>query len=319
MALPAALVSLIGARLRRRPPPAQAPPLLGDEELEALRRRARLLRRRPVPGPLPGPRPSLFRGRGLELEGSRPYQPGDEPRHIDWRATARSGRPVTKLFREERESRLLILLDRGPAMHFGTAGRPKSALAARCAALLAFAAADAGEPVAALLAEPGGLRRFPPARRAVEALPLLQAAAAPPPRLPAPAAPGPGALLAEALRGLPPGALLCLVGDLRGLGEEDLPLLRAAAARHRLLALRIGDPAEEELPPAGRLRLADPRSGAGGPWTVDLSDPALRARYRELARERREALARLLARAGAELLELSTADAEPLAPLEARL
>ena len=80
---------------------------------------------------------SHFRGRGMEFDESRPYQPGDDPRSIDWRVTARSTTAYTKLFREERERPVLVCADLRSNMHFATRGCFKSVNAARAAALIA--------------------------------------------------------------------------------------------------------------------------------------------------------------------------------------
>ena len=79
---------------------------------------------------------SAFKGMGMEFDEVRPYQPGDEVRHLDWRVTARTGRPHTKLFREERERPILLWVDYRANMFFATRGVFKSVLAARAAALL---------------------------------------------------------------------------------------------------------------------------------------------------------------------------------------
>ena len=83
---------------------------------------------------------SRFRGRGMEFDESRPYQPGDDPRSIDWRVTARSTTAYTKLFREERERPVLVAVDLRSNMHFATRGCFKSVNASRAAALIAWAA-----------------------------------------------------------------------------------------------------------------------------------------------------------------------------------
>ena len=88
---------------------------------------------------------SHFKGRGMEFDESRPYQPGDDPRNIDWRVTARSSEAYTKLFREERERPVLIVTDLRSNMHFATQGCFKSVSATRAAALLAWAAHHRGD------------------------------------------------------------------------------------------------------------------------------------------------------------------------------
>lgn len=97
-----------------------------------------------------GPQASRLHGRGMDYAESRAYQPGDDVRRLDWRLTARSGRLHTKLFQEEREGRLLVLLDTHASMRFGTRARFKSVQAARAAAMAGWLAIRAGERVGAL-------------------------------------------------------------------------------------------------------------------------------------------------------------------------
>lgn len=108
-----------------------------------------------------GQQPSRLYGRGMDYAESRGYQPGDDVRRLDWRLTARSGRLHTKLFQEEREGRLLILLDAHESMRFGTRVRLKSVQAARAAALAAWYAVRAGERVG-LMAFGSGHRSLRP-------------------------------------------------------------------------------------------------------------------------------------------------------------
>lgn len=121
-------------------------------DLVALRGNAMRLRasRAKTRTPLAGAHASHLRGRGMDYAESRVYQPGDDARAIDWRRTARSGRMHTKLFREERERSLLLVMDTHASMRFGTRGRFKSVQAARAAALAAWSAAGAGDRVGAL-------------------------------------------------------------------------------------------------------------------------------------------------------------------------
>jgi len=118
-------------------------------ELIALRARVARLRVPPQDSRATrvGTQTSRLYGRGMDYAESRAYQPGDDVRRLDWRLTARIGRLHTKLFQEEREGQLLILLDRHAAMHFGTRVRFKSVQAARAAAIAAWYATKAGERV----------------------------------------------------------------------------------------------------------------------------------------------------------------------------
>lgn len=128
-------------------------------ELLALRARVGSLRlpQRQSRAARAGQQSSRLYGRGMDYAESRAYQGGDDVRRLDWRLTARSGKLHTKLFQEEREGRLLILLDTHASMHFGTRTRFKSVQAARAAALAGWLAIRAGERVGALAF--GGLRQ----------------------------------------------------------------------------------------------------------------------------------------------------------------
>lgn len=120
---------------------------------------------------------SVFRGRGMEFDESRAYQPGDDARAIDWRVTARRGTLHTKLFHEERERPVLLLADLRRSMQFGTRKQFKSVLAARIAAALAWVGVDGGDRVGGFVSTPGGLRSFPASRNMSAVLRLLKALA----------------------------------------------------------------------------------------------------------------------------------------------
>ncbi|MEC9460919.1 MAG: DUF58 domain-containing protein, partial [SAR324 cluster bacterium] len=102
-------------------------------------------------GTLGGPYLTKLKGRGMEFAEARPYQPGDDVRHIDWRVTARTGRTHTKLFREERERPVMLVLDQAQPMFFGSRERLKSVQAARIAALLGWRALLRGDRVGGVL------------------------------------------------------------------------------------------------------------------------------------------------------------------------
>src|SRR5665811_1284239 len=109
--------------------------------------------RRPALAQLQGGHRSAQRGRGLEFEEVRPYAAGDDARTIDWRVTARRGKPHTKLFREERERPVWIVADLHPGLFFGSRRQFKSALLLRAAALLGWVAALSGDRVGAVIAD----------------------------------------------------------------------------------------------------------------------------------------------------------------------
>ena len=144
-------------------------------DLIALRPRCQSLRlpmRQPAASALAGAYRSRFRGRGVDFLESRNYQPGDDIRNMDWRVTARTGRAHTKVFQEERERPVLVAVDAGPSLFFGTRKRLKSVAAAELAAVISWAAVRRGDRIGGFLFAPGshrelrpaGGRRAPPAR-----------------------------------------------------------------------------------------------------------------------------------------------------------
>lgn len=117
---------------------------------------------------------SVYRGRGMEFDEARIYQPGDDARAIDWRVTARTGKMHTKLFHEERERPVLILADLRASMHFGTRVQFKSVLAATIAAELAWVGIDGGDRVGGFILLPSGVTSFPATRNTSAMLRLLK-------------------------------------------------------------------------------------------------------------------------------------------------
>jgi uncharacterized protein (DUF58 family) len=288
--------------------------------LEELERAARILAvrsRREVSSAFAGGYRSAFRGGGIEFEESRPYVPGDDVRHLDWNALARTGSPYVKRFREERDQTLLLVLDVSRSMAFGSTGRSKAALAAHAAALLAGAATRAGDRVGLasfsealreeLAPERGERRLFPLLAR------LAQVASSPDGVGDLPAAlAGAGALLSR-------HAVVVVLSDFRDDSLLEGPAatrvrleLRRLARRHDVVAAVVEDPRDLELPAAGSLRVADAERGGRALWLR--TDPATREHYRAAAGARRRLLERKLRTAGADLLWLRT-DRDPLRAL----
>jgi uncharacterized protein (DUF58 family) len=118
---------------------------------------------------------SKLRGRGMDFAEARNYQAGDEIRHMEWRVTARTGRPHVKLYQEERERPVVILCDFNPSMYFGTRVAFKSVLAARLAAIVAWTAVKNGDKVGGLIFSPSRHDEFIPQSRHLGVLPFLSA------------------------------------------------------------------------------------------------------------------------------------------------
>ena len=257
---------------------------------------------------------SPFRGRGMEFDESRLYQPGDDIRNIDWRVTARTGKTHTKLFREERERPVFVWMDLRRPMHFATRGSYKSVLAAQLATLIAWSALNNGDRVGGLIFSEREHHELKPQRGKTAVLRLVNrivndAAWS------LPAAPGGDRQSLEpALQRLHrvarPGSLVFLISDFRELDSAaEIPLARLC--RHNEVAmLFVYDQLEQALPPPGRYRVSD----AGREFLVDSSDSHLAGHYREQFRARLGRLRRLSAANGMLLLPCRT-DAEPLSLL----
>ncbi len=149
------------------------------DELIALKGQAQRLAYKPQKTALQtGFHRSILKGRGMDFAELRHYQAGDELRHMDWRVTARTGRPHIKLYQEERERPVWLVADFNPSMYFGTRGAFKSVIAARLAALLAWTVVKQGDKIGALLSSPTHQQEFSPSTRSKTLLPLLAALSA---------------------------------------------------------------------------------------------------------------------------------------------
>lgn len=285
-------------------------PLLTPDEIAQLIEQARALteqrkQRHDVHQRHPGDSRSVHLGRGLDFEESRPYQPGDDIRDMDWRTTARIGKPYLKIYREEHHPMLHMVIDRGAGMRFGTRVRLKAAQAARVTALLAIASSrdcaciggtvveDAATP---LLCQPGD----------AGALAISEAAAAPCPPLGkgGDAAAAWDALLPRLIAEIPRGSRLVFVTDLHWLREEHASALNLLASRQEVAVCEILDPAEAMLPDVGLARFRDTASGATR-W-IDTASRNVRAVFQREAEAQRQARVLLLRRAGIAHLSVRT-------------
>ncbi len=255
---------------------------------------------------------SRFRGRGMEFDESRVYQPGDDARNMDWRVTARAGTPHVKLFREERERPLWLLVDQGPSMRFGTRVAFKSVVAAQAAALLAWAAADRGDRVGGLVFDERSRFEQRPAARTQGLLPLLQALAG---GGRAAGAAGLGDVLAAAdqlVHLARPGSLIFILSDFNHLTSERSTWLARLGRANEVVLVHIRDPLEELAPPPGLYPVTDGlRRGL-----LDTSVEARRSAWQRRFRNHLEILEGLARQHRAHLLWLNTA--EPVGPALAR-
>ena len=255
--------------------------------------------------PLIGLHHSKLRGRGVDFDQVRVYQPGDDVRTIDWRVTARTQEPHTKLFHEERERPVFIVVEQSQRLFLGSGRMFKSVLAAHAASLIGWAALGHNDRIGGLVFSDAEHHEIKPRRSKQSLLQLLNRLVRANQGLVTPqATPREGFSLAlrRAREVLRPGSLVVILCDERTLSdtaEQQLALL----ARHTdLILLPLSDPLDHALPAAGLLRFSE----LGAQLELDTHNPELRQAYREQGEARRARWQRLALRLGVLLLPLST-------------
>ncbi len=204
---------------------------------------------------------SAFKGRGMEFNETRPYQSGDDIRHLDWRVTARTGKPHTKLFCVERERPVFLWVDYRRPMFFATRGVYKSVIAAQAAALLAWSANYHGDRVGSIIFSEQIHYELKPQRGKSSVLRIIKHLAEHLAwRTPQRMATHPEAVtqaLIRLRRVVRPGSLIFMISDFRGLNSTVESQLAHVSRHNDIVVLFIHDELEHHLPPAGRYRLSD--------------------------------------------------------------
>lgn len=257
---------------------------------------------------LSGPYLSKIRGRGMEFEEVRIYQPGDDIRAIDWRVTARTGIAHTKQFREERERPVLVVVDQRQPMFFGSECAMKSLLAADLAAYIAWAALHKGDKVGGLVFNDTLHREIRPRRQKKAVLQFLHHLVSFNQALNNhPTAPQRPLLdaLKELRRIALPGTQVFFISDFHDLDEDCSALLHDITRHCEMIALQCFDPLEQELPRAGIYNATNGRQ----PIRFDSSNAAARARYREDFTLHQETLKKWLGKYNIPLLPVATCQA----------
>lgn len=263
---------------------------------------------------------SHFKGRGMEFDESRPYQPGDDPRNIDWRVTARSSEAYTKLFREERERPVLIMTDLRNNMHFATRGCFKSVNGARAAALLAWAAHHRGDRLGGIVFGDSRHRELRPRLGRQAALRYVHELVSHPDWTidVDHGAPDEEPPLTQAMamlrRVAHPGSLVIIVSDFVGLSRSAMSYLTGIARHNEVLAVFLSDPLERQSPPPGRYRIVSHDEE----MAIDTFAKGARTDYRQAFEERLHNFDIFCHRYGIHLLPLST-DEDPVAALQQAL
>lgn len=286
---------------------------MGDKITEMLKkvRQIEIRTNRQVSENLAGAYRSVFKGRGMDFEEAREYQPGDEIRSIDWNVTARTGKAHVKKYREERELTMMLAVDLSASGQFGSGDSSKREIAAEIASTLAFSAARNNDKVGLVLFTEDAEHIIPPRKGRRHILRLIRDILAFEPQ-------HRGTNIARALeevnRILKRRAIVVLVSDFLQGPDGKIPdpegksevfkALDITNRRHDLVCFEIVDPRETVLPALGVLTLED--SETGEIVSLDTSSAAVRKTYAEINARRLADFKRALARSKIDLLEIRT-------------
>jgi uncharacterized protein (DUF58 family) len=250
---------------------------------------------------------SVFKGRGMTFSEVREYQYGDDIRSIDWNVTARTGSPFVKIFEEERELTVVLMVDVSASGNFGTQERLKGEVAVELSAVLAFSAIKNNDKIVLMLFSDRVEKFVPPRKGRRHVLRVLRELLYHRPE-------GRGTDIGGALeylsRVVPRRAVVFLVSDF--MGENFIRPLSVAGKRHDIVAIRMGDAREAELPPMGMLEIEDPETGQR--LVVNTSDQGFLDAFRAGTRRARDELDRDFLRCKVDVIDIETGQAyvEPL-------
>ena len=247
---------------------------------------------------------TAFRGRGMSFSEVREYRPGDDVRDIDWNVTARSRKPHIKVYEEERELTMMLLVDVSGSRLFGSEERTKKNIITEIAAVLAFSAAQNNDKVGCIFFSDRVEKFIPPKKGKSHVLMIIRELIGFEPE-------SQRTCLSEPIRYLTNvnkkrcttfvlSDFMDPASDREGLNDA----LKIAGGKHDIVAIRVTDPREAELPDVGSVEMKDAESGAGV-W-VDTSSRAVRKEYAEAWRERTEEMERLLRRCRVDVATVAT-------------
>jgi len=262
---------------------------------------------------------SPFKGRGMEFDESRFYQPGDDIRNIDWRVTARTGKTHTKLFREERERPVFVWVDLRTTMFFATRGKFKSVLASHLACILAWSAVYSGDRIGGVVFSDDNHHELKPMRGKSGALRLINQLVQHPAwqnkninvETDKPTA---SKALIRLRRVVRPGSLVFLVSDFRYFDELAESQAVRLSQHNDVVMLFIHDPLEVSLPDSGKYRISNTHKEL----TIDTFDHSLTEQYQQRFLERRERLVTLSRKHKIRLIDCST-EHDPFSILQSGL
>jgi len=257
---------------------------------------------RRLDGLLQGDYRTLFYGHGLDFADIREYEPGDDVRYIDWNVSARMNTPYVRQYHEDRELAAHFLLDVSPSVDFGTVNALKRDRLVDFVAVLARLLTRHGNKIGAILYGGKDVRAIPAAGGKMQVLRLIHDLMTLP-RLESAPYTALSELLGAGLRTIKRRSLVFIVSDFFAAPgwERELGLL---SRRHEVVAIRLEDPRERELPDIGTVVMTDSETGEAV-W-VDTHDRRFRERFETAVREREARLAAAFARAGVDVMTIST-------------
>jgi len=242
---------------------------------------------------------SVFKGRGIEFEEVREYQPGDEVRSIDWNVTARTGRPFVKQFVEERELTLYLLMDVSASFVAGAVGEAKRAAAAELATLLSLAAVRNNDQVSLLLFTNELEHYLPPRKQESQVRHIISQLLSYPPQA---SGTDVGSVLDFLSRITRRRAIVFLFSDFQC--SDFIEPMRVVAQQHDLVAVSVTDTHENELPDVGLVRLRDSENGQFS--IVDTGSARIRSSLANAATAHQRELTTMLAEAQVDHLAVHT-------------
>ncbi len=242
---------------------------------------------------------SVFKGRGMNFAEVREYQHGDDIRTIDWNVTARAGTPFVKMFDEERELTVMLVVDVSASGEFGSRSRMKGEVAVEICAVLAFSAIKNNDKVGLIIFSDRIEKFVPPRKGRRHVLRVLRELLYFRPE-------GRGTDIAGALeylaRVVRRRAVVFVVSDFFATGYQKA--LAVAGRRHDTIVIRMGDPRERELPAVGYLELEDAETGEQ--LAVNVSGPVFRQAFHREVTDTQAALEREFRKTGVDVVEIST-------------
>jgi uncharacterized protein (DUF58 family) len=266
------------------------------------------LPRQPVHSILSGRHASKLRGRGLNFEELRNYLPGDDTRNIDWKVTARTREPHVRVYTEEKDRTVWLLVDQRISMFFGSRSKMKSVVAAEAAALAAWRVLSQGDRVGAVVFDDTELQLIPPHRSEQRVAQILKLIVRKNHELNAQAEirPGPD-MLNRALKRVAGEArhdcLVCLIGDGTGIDGDTRKYVTRLTEHNDVLSVFIYDPLEQAMPAAGRLVFSDGSSQ----MEFNTSERALTDAYKKDFEQRLQRMQQTSRRHSIPLLPVHTA------------